>query len=313
MSFSATVVRVLVASPGDVKAERAAIVRVISEWNSINSMGTKFILLPVLWEKDGRPEIGDRPQALLNRQLVNNCDVLVAAFWTRIGTPTGVASSGTVEEIEAFRTANKPVLIYFSSKDVDLTRVNYEQYNRLQKYKNELAGKGIYGEYRSLDEFERLLLNHLSKTIQVNFGSPEIQKIQELEAHISKVNKKQIKDSFLTNTSDEDSMDLSKVKYEFHNQFRELEEFIRKGKENKVFPLDSIQKEASDVCEVISKIYNASPNSFNMISADIESLLKQLNNISTHKLYMDGGASYRAFWKKAEKTLSDFKAVIELM
>ena len=37
-------------------------------------------------------------------------------FWTKLGTPTGVADSGTVEEIDQFVEANKPAMLYFSSR-----------------------------------------------------------------------------------------------------------------------------------------------------------------------------------------------------
>ena len=97
MSYQATTYRTLIASPGDVAAERAAIPEVIHAWNAEHSLDNKVVLLPVGWERDAVPEMGDRPQAIINKQLVESCDVLIGAFWTRIGTHTGVAESGTVE------------------------------------------------------------------------------------------------------------------------------------------------------------------------------------------------------------------------
>ena len=44
--------------------------------------------------------MGERAQAIINRQIVKDSDLVVAIFWTRIGTPTGVAQSGMIEEIE---------------------------------------------------------------------------------------------------------------------------------------------------------------------------------------------------------------------
>jgi hypothetical protein len=35
-------------------------------------------------------------------------------FWTKLGTATGVAASGTVEEIDRFVAAGKPAMLYFS-------------------------------------------------------------------------------------------------------------------------------------------------------------------------------------------------------
>lgn len=120
MPYQATVYRILIASPSDVTSERKAIPDVIGAWNATHSEDYSVVLLPVMWETHSTPEMGDRPQAILNKQLVASCDLLVGAFWTRIGTHTGVSESGTIEEIEEIRKAGKPVLLYFSSQPVVL-------------------------------------------------------------------------------------------------------------------------------------------------------------------------------------------------
>ena len=55
-------------------------------------------------------------RAWLNDQLVDRCDILVGMFWTKLGTSTGVAASGTVEEIDRFVAAGKPAMLYFSRR-----------------------------------------------------------------------------------------------------------------------------------------------------------------------------------------------------
>lgn len=128
MSFEATVYRILIASPSDVVAERKAIPDVIFSWNAVNSAEYGVVLLPVMWETHSSPELGDRPQAIINKQIVKECDILVGTFWTRIGTHTGVAESGTVEEIEEFKASGRPIMLYFSSAPVVLDSVDPEQY-----------------------------------------------------------------------------------------------------------------------------------------------------------------------------------------
>jgi len=59
------------------------------------------------------PEMSGRPQGIINQRLLKECDLLIAAFWTRIGSPAGVAASGTVEEIEEHLAAGKEAMIYF--------------------------------------------------------------------------------------------------------------------------------------------------------------------------------------------------------
>src|SRR4051794_33094357 len=108
----------MVASPSDVAQERVIVREILAEWNAIHSEDRKIVLMPLLWEANAAPAMGDRPQAIINGQLLKNADLLVAMFWTRIGSPTGVAKSGTVEEIEEHLKAGKPAMIYFSSAPV---------------------------------------------------------------------------------------------------------------------------------------------------------------------------------------------------
>lgn len=118
MVFDAKAYKVMIASPIDVSEERGIIKQVIHEWNDLHAFEKKIVLLPVGWETHSSPEMGDRPQAILNEQMLEDCDLLVGIFWTRIGTETGEAISGTVEEIEKHMSLSKPVMLYFSDAQV---------------------------------------------------------------------------------------------------------------------------------------------------------------------------------------------------
>lgn len=93
MSYQATVFKVMIASPGDVAAERNVIREVITEWNNVNADARRTVLLPVGWETHSVPEMGDRPQAIINKQILGGCDLLVGVFWTRLGTETGITKA----------------------------------------------------------------------------------------------------------------------------------------------------------------------------------------------------------------------------
>ncbi len=161
----AIVYRILVALPSDVIDERKAIIEVVHAWNAANSYYRGIYLEPVLWETHATPEMGDRPQAIISRQLINTCDFLIGVFWTRLGTPTGKAESGTVEEIEEFRKAGKPVLLYFSSVPVEPGSVNVRQYNRLLKFKEKCEKEGLVFSYRSIGKLREQLQRHITSTI----------------------------------------------------------------------------------------------------------------------------------------------------
>ena len=161
MSYIATVIPVMIASPGDVEQEREEVRNAIYNWNDINSKNTSMILNPIGWETHGAPEMGDRAQALINKRLLTDCDLLIAVFWTRIGTPTGSYESGTVEEIERHMAEDKPTMIYFSKTPIDYSKVDRDQYDLLMKKKDEWKNKGRIEEFSSLQEFKDKLNKQL--------------------------------------------------------------------------------------------------------------------------------------------------------
>jgi hypothetical protein len=127
MSFKAEIYRVFIASPSDLKEERRVATEAINEWNSQHARAESVVLLPVKWETHATPRAGVRPQEAINNQLVHDSDILVGMFWTKIGTNTGVAESGTVEEIDHFVAAAKPTMLYFSRRPIDPNAINLTQ------------------------------------------------------------------------------------------------------------------------------------------------------------------------------------------
>ncbi|HYV38589.1 MAG TPA: hypothetical protein VE988_23090 [Gemmataceae bacterium] len=171
MSYRAKVVKVMIASPSDVAGECQAIRNVIQEWNFAHSEDKGIVLMPVGWESHSTPSLAGRPQALINKQVLGGCDLLIATFWTKLGTPTGKAASGTVEEIEEHIKAKKPAMIYFSLVPVVADSIDQEQYKALQQFKHELRQRGLYSEYQSGDDFRMKLTRQLAQTVNRHFTS----------------------------------------------------------------------------------------------------------------------------------------------
>jgi len=161
MSFKATVFKVMIASPSDVTAERNIIRDVLSEWNAINAEKNNIVLLPVSWESHSAPEMGDRPQAIINKQILKDSDLLVGVFWTRIGTDTGEYISGTVEEIEEHVKLGKPAMLYFSQAPVIPDSVDQEQYGKLKEFKESCKEKGLFETYSDLNDFRNKFYHQL--------------------------------------------------------------------------------------------------------------------------------------------------------
>ncbi|MDP8927145.1 MAG: DUF4062 domain-containing protein [Actinomycetota bacterium] len=173
MPFNATVFRVLIASPGDTGEARKVLQEAIEAWNSLHAEDTGLVLLSVLWERDAWPKMGDHPQSIINRQLVDQSDLLIGTFWTRLGTPTPNADSGTVEEIKLFIEAGKPVLLYFCDQPVHPESVDPAEYARLVRFRDSLKDSGLYDTYGSTEELWRKVTAALTRTVRENFlGDP---------------------------------------------------------------------------------------------------------------------------------------------
>lgn len=161
MAYPANVFRVLIASPGDVAEEREIAVRAIQEWNDLNSHERQIVLLPLRWETHSSPEYGTRPQAVINRQVADHCDLVIGVFWTRIGTATGTSDSGTIEEIERAAESGKPVMLYFSQSKQDPDTIDIEQLGRLREFKRKTLPNSLIETYASHIEFKDKLSRQL--------------------------------------------------------------------------------------------------------------------------------------------------------
>ncbi len=99
----------------------------------MHSEDKSVVLMPVGWDTHAAPQMGARPQALINKVL-DGCDLLVAVFWTRIGSPSGKSPSGTVEEIEEHLRVKKPTMIYFPMHPLDLTALTMSSIVRFASF-----------------------------------------------------------------------------------------------------------------------------------------------------------------------------------
>lgn len=179
MPFDAKVFRVLIASPGDVGEERNVIPEIINEWNAVSASQAKSILMPVKWESHSAPLLGNRPQAIINQQLVEECDLLVGVFWTRIGTHTGVSVSGTAEEIEQFVAHNKPVMLYFSQSPIDPGKIDIEQFTVLRTFKEKMRLKGLTESYSGIPDFRQKFGRQLSINLNSILTQTAAEVVQE--------------------------------------------------------------------------------------------------------------------------------------
>jgi hypothetical protein len=177
MAYDSRVYRILIASPSDVEMERDAAVKVIQDWNDLHSASRKVTLLPLRWETHTAPEYGTRPQEVVNRMIVDECDLLLGIFWTRIGSPTGAADSGTLEEIDRVGRAKKPIMLYFSSVGADPARLDLRQLQKLNEFREKTFPNGLVESYKSPLEFRDKFAMHLERKVR------ELQQNEALGQH----------------------------------------------------------------------------------------------------------------------------------
>ncbi|MEA2838822.1 MAG: hypothetical protein QOF41_152 [Methylobacteriaceae bacterium] len=185
MSHSATVLNVLIASPSDVLNERETIAQALYAWNSLHSVEKRIVLLPIRWESHSAPAMGDRPQGIINEQVVKTCDVLIGAFWTRLGSSTGIEESGTVEEIKWFLKQKRPVMLYFSDAAIPQDRLDLSQIERLRTFRESIKDKGVQENYSSCQDLREKLLRHLTIIMRDMSVGPSVPQKTVIEANLA--------------------------------------------------------------------------------------------------------------------------------
>ncbi|PZE95177.1 DUF4062 domain-containing protein [Curtobacterium sp. MCBD17_008] len=153
MTYVATVLRVMIASPSDVNEARDAVERAIHSWNDANSENKAVILQPWRWETSAVPVLGGHPQRLINSQGVDKSDVVFAMFAGRMGSATPDAISGTAEEIDRALEAGKPVHLYFSTADLP-SNVDIDQLEAVRAFRSDMLTRGLLGEYSNVSQLE---------------------------------------------------------------------------------------------------------------------------------------------------------------
>lgn len=163
MAFNARVLRLLVAAPGDVESEVEAIKDVALRWDGQRSSQAGLLFLPRHWKTDAVPQlIGTDGQTVINRQLVDDADVVISVFHTRLGHPTPRAASGTAEELQQAEDAGKPVHVYFSRaaypSDVDLRQVEL-----LRDFRKALHLRGLVGDFDDIADLREQIMAALEQ------------------------------------------------------------------------------------------------------------------------------------------------------
>ena len=147
--------RMLISSPSDVPVDDLQIVcDSIGRWNGIYGQQFASTIVPVSWGTHAAAVFGKHPQTAINEQLVDSCDMCVALFANRLGTPTVSAESGTVDEIDQLNDAGKYVAVLRSRRPVKPSMIDCDQAKRLEEYMMRISGTALVLDYEDDAELQ---------------------------------------------------------------------------------------------------------------------------------------------------------------
>lgn len=164
--------RVVIASPNDVKEEREALDKVINRINRNTAESQGLILKTVRWETDSYPGFHiDGAQGLIDPILkIEDCDIFICIFWKRFGKPIKKGGkTGTEHEFykasEKWKQNRKPqIMLYFNQKEYyPKNSKESEQQTAILKFKESLPKEGLYCEYNGITQFKEIVLDHLTR------------------------------------------------------------------------------------------------------------------------------------------------------
>jgi hypothetical protein len=167
-----TALNLVFCGPSDVAKEIDIGKDIVDHWNQRHAEARGLWVKHHHWQTDTYPDLSERAQNIPNRQLIDKCKILVAIFWSRFGTPTGVADSGTQEEILRAVDLGRKVMVYFSGLEKP-SDTDTRQRDLLLRFKQSLQPRGICRNFTSRVEFRKLFENDLALVLNAFEPKPE--------------------------------------------------------------------------------------------------------------------------------------------
>lgn len=164
------VIKVFLASPGDVSEERKFVSETILKINSNEGriFSPRFYLDLYCWEKDLIPG-WQSPQENINLQLKpDEADIFIGILWSRFGTPTTNSESGTEEEFNLALNHRKKsgetphLLFYRCTRDIPYN-ADTEQIKKVKTFFDSNKETFTYSKYKKIEKFKDLIYGHLKR------------------------------------------------------------------------------------------------------------------------------------------------------
>lgn len=268
-----TAIKFFISSPKDATEERNAICEEIHRINRVYALSREIVIIPFTSD-DMFSQTGNHPQTLVNRQLVESCDALIACFKYRFGTPTENYNSGTEEEIEIQRGLGNHVAVFFSSEVLGDDMSDPEQSALLKNYRESLSKTAFYEEFQDLADLRQRTLKNVMGYIE-NY----------LAINPTNIPKTSIASLFI-----EIQSNFAREFYSIKTNWNVLKESPNGNSWNQVGY--QIKELLIDLGGKVESIMNGKPSAF---IEDIESLAKEANQLATWIFTMGGSNGMDAF------------------
>jgi hypothetical protein len=170
--------RVFVASPGDVAEERDRLEQAIELVNGIADLDGYQL---ALWryESHADPGLGRDRQSVISEQ-IGDIDIFVGILWSRIGTQTADALSGTVQEFEdavrvweASGRRRPRIMFYFKTEALAPDLAVLPQLLKALEFKQRIERLGLTADFADAGEFERKVTLSLGRVAKGLYGAEQ--------------------------------------------------------------------------------------------------------------------------------------------
>lgn len=220
---------IVLSCPTDVEVEKEIIQNVIEDFNKTIGNNLNIILNLKHWSTDSYAQSGGPAQELLNKQFIDDSDMIICIFWGRMGTPTDNYESGTAEEMQKAIERGKQVFLYFSNAPISPRDIDNEQFDRVKNFEEKIQRMKMayYKRYDTVEEFKGIITKDLNLYFIQNHESDKksLQNKNDYNSNliISGIEHKKVKENI-----------------EYFNYNEKFEVFFKKLKENILKRIDDI-------------------------------------------------------------------------
>src|ERR1700757_2036717 len=141
--FDAHVIEVAISTPSDTDEEVEAIRKSLHALSISRGKRDGVVVLSYHWKTDAVPRMSaEGAQGVINKQLIDKADIVVALFDRRLGQATPDAVSGTAHEIKRAAEAGKHVHVWFSAEPIERHAIDPDELVRLAEYRKQIEAEG---------------------------------------------------------------------------------------------------------------------------------------------------------------------------